>query len=228
MRAPPESLRPITGAPTFIAWSMILQIFSAWASRKRAAEHGEILAEHEHQPAVDRAPAGHHAVAGDLLLGHAEIARAVLDEHVPFLERALVEQHLEALARGELALAVLRLDAALAAAGPRRRRAFPRAGAGCPAWRRTMSEGGIGRNPGVVGPSCPVAVASPGGRRQSLLRPRAAPETAPPPRVRPGFPPAAPWPRHPRPSARSGSWHRARRPRRRRPRPAVPRPAPGR
>jgi hypothetical protein len=32
MRAPPESLRPITGAPTFIAWSMTLQIFSAWVS----------------------------------------------------------------------------------------------------------------------------------------------------------------------------------------------------
>jgi hypothetical protein len=32
MRAPPESLRPITGAPFCIAMSMILQIFSAWAS----------------------------------------------------------------------------------------------------------------------------------------------------------------------------------------------------
>ena len=32
MRAPPESLSPITGAPTLIAWSMILQIFSACAS----------------------------------------------------------------------------------------------------------------------------------------------------------------------------------------------------
>ena len=32
MRAPPESFRPITGAPTRIAWSMILQIFSACAS----------------------------------------------------------------------------------------------------------------------------------------------------------------------------------------------------
>ena len=32
MRAPPESLSPITGAPTFIAWSMILQILRAWAS----------------------------------------------------------------------------------------------------------------------------------------------------------------------------------------------------
>src|ERR671928_213085 len=32
MRAPPESLRPMTGAPTFIAWSITLQIFSACAS----------------------------------------------------------------------------------------------------------------------------------------------------------------------------------------------------
>ena len=32
MRAPPESLRPMIGAPTFIARSMTLQIFSACAS----------------------------------------------------------------------------------------------------------------------------------------------------------------------------------------------------
>src|SRR2546425_9904165 len=32
MRAPPESLSPMTGAPTFIARSMILQIFAAWVS----------------------------------------------------------------------------------------------------------------------------------------------------------------------------------------------------
>ncbi len=32
MRAPPESLRPITGMPNFTARSMILQIFSANAS----------------------------------------------------------------------------------------------------------------------------------------------------------------------------------------------------
>jgi hypothetical protein len=45
----------------------------------------------------------------------------VLDEHVPFLERAFVEQDLEPLARGELALGVLRLDASLAAAFSRAR-----------------------------------------------------------------------------------------------------------
>lgn len=32
MRAPPLSFRPITGAPTFIAMSMILQIFCACRS----------------------------------------------------------------------------------------------------------------------------------------------------------------------------------------------------
>ena len=111
----------MTGAPTFIAWSMILQIFSACASRERAAEHGEVLAEDEDQAAVDRAVAGDHAVAGHLLLGHAEIAAAMLDEHVPFLEGAGIEQHLDALARGELALGVLGLDALLAAAGARGR-----------------------------------------------------------------------------------------------------------
>ena len=37
-------------------------------ARQRAAEHGEVLAEDIDQPAVDRAVAGHHAVAGDLLV----------------------------------------------------------------------------------------------------------------------------------------------------------------
>ena len=103
---------------------MILQIFSACASRERAAEHGEILAEHEDQPAVDRAVAGDDAVARDLLLVHAEIVAAVLDEHVPFLEGAGVEQQLDPLARGQLALGVLGLDAPRAAAGAGRRALF--------------------------------------------------------------------------------------------------------
>ena len=84
--------------------------------RQRAAEDGEILGEDEDQAAVDRAPAGDHAVAGELLLGHAEIDRAVLDEDAVFLERALVEQRLDALAGGELAALVLGRDALLAAA----------------------------------------------------------------------------------------------------------------
>ena len=139
-----ESLRPTTGAPTFIAWSMTLQIFSACASRERAAEHGEILAEGEDQAAVHRAVAGDDAVARDLLLGHAEIVRAVLDEHVPFLEGAGIEQQLEPLARGELALGVLRLRR-----GARRRRrapprAYPRAGEESPASALRFSAAGAG------------------------------------------------------------------------------------
>ena len=83
---------------------------------QRAAEHGEILGEHKGLAAVDGAPAGDDAVARHLGLFHAEIGRAVLDEHVEFLERALVEQQLDALPRGQLAAGVLRLDALLAAA----------------------------------------------------------------------------------------------------------------
>ena len=86
--------------------------------RERAAEDGEILGEEEDGAAVDRTPAGDDAVAGDLLLLHAEIGRAVLDEHVEFLERAFVEEDVDALARGEFAALVLGVDAILAAAEP--------------------------------------------------------------------------------------------------------------
>ena len=81
-----------------------------------AAEHREVLAEDEDQSAIHGTEARDHAIAGDLLLGHAEIVRAMLDEHAPFLEGAGIEQHLETLARGELALGVLRGCPLLAAA----------------------------------------------------------------------------------------------------------------
>ena len=45
----------------------------------------------------------------------------MLDEHVELLEGALVEQQLDALARGQLAARVLGVDALLAAAQPRLR-----------------------------------------------------------------------------------------------------------
>ena len=62
--------------------------------------------------------AGHHAIAWHLLVGHAEIDAAMLDEHVRLFEGVGVEQQLDALAGGELAALVLRLDPALAAAEP--------------------------------------------------------------------------------------------------------------
>src|SRR5690606_19409985 len=91
---------------------------------ERSAEDGEVLAEDEDEPAVDRAVAGHHAVARYAALGHAELGRAMLDEHVPFLEGTGIEQNLEALACGELAFRVLGVDPAPAAAEARRRPLF--------------------------------------------------------------------------------------------------------
>ena len=85
---------------------------------QRTAEDGEVLGEEVDRAAVDRAPAGDDAVAGDLLLFHAEIGRAVLDEHVELLEGAFVEEDFDALARSELAAFVLGVDARLAAAHP--------------------------------------------------------------------------------------------------------------
>ena len=163
MRAPPESFRPITGAPTFIAWSITLQIFSACASRQRAAEDGEVLAEDEHQAAVDHAVAGDHAVARDLVVGHAEVGAAVLDEHVPLFEGAVVEQQLDPLARGELALVVLRVDALLAAAQARRARACLRVVRGCRAWSFSSS----------------MSILIAGQRRASALRADCAPQSRP-------------------------------------------------
>jgi hypothetical protein len=54
MRAPPESLRPITGAPTFIAASMTLQILPACRSDSDPPNTVRILSEDIDQPAVDR------------------------------------------------------------------------------------------------------------------------------------------------------------------------------
>jgi hypothetical protein len=66
---------------------------------------------------------GHHAIARDALLGHPELGGIVLDEGVDLLEAALVEQHVEALAGGQAALAMLGVDPALPAAHVRGRAA---------------------------------------------------------------------------------------------------------
>jgi hypothetical protein len=111
---------PITGAPTFIQHlADLLRV----PLGQRAAEHGEILAVDVDQPAVDRTRTGDHAVAGDDLLVHAEFNAIVLDIHVGLFEAALVEQHFDPLARGQLALGVLGIDPFLSAAHAR----------GCPA-----------------------------------------------------------------------------------------------
>ena len=69
----------------------------------------------ESEPPKTVKSAGHHTVAGDALGLHAELGRAVLDEHVGLLEGALVQQDVDPLARGQLALGVLAGDAGFAA-----------------------------------------------------------------------------------------------------------------
>src|SRR5690606_32969043 len=64
-------------------------------------------------------PAGDDAVAGNPILGHAELGRPMLDEHVELFERAFVEEQVEPLPGGQLALSVLTVDPALAAAQAR-------------------------------------------------------------------------------------------------------------
>ena len=77
---------------------------------ERAAEDGEVLAEHAHPAPVDRAVAGDDRIALRAVLLHVEVVRAVADERVELLEGAGVEQLLDPLAGGVLALRVLLFD----------------------------------------------------------------------------------------------------------------------
>ena len=83
---------------------------------QRAAEDGEVLREDEDAAAVDLAVAGDDGVAEEVLLVHAELGRAVDHQLVELLERARVEEDVDALAGGQLAALVLRFDALQAAA----------------------------------------------------------------------------------------------------------------
>jgi hypothetical protein len=92
MRAPPESLMPITGAPTLVAVSRILQIFSACASLNEPPKTVKSwLNTNTNRPLIVTV-AGDDTVTRDFLIGHAEVVAAVLDEHIPFFEAAFVEQ----------------------------------------------------------------------------------------------------------------------------------------
>src|SRR3546814_17146128 len=61
-----------------------------------AAEHSEVLAEYEHLAAVDRAPAGDHAVGVGALLQTAVVG-AGAGEQVELVDRPGVERELDAL-----------------------------------------------------------------------------------------------------------------------------------
>ena len=76
----------------------------------------EVVGIDKHQAAVYLAVTRHHAIAGDLFLLHAEVGATVVDELVQLVERAFVQQQLDALAGGHLAYGVLLLYLVHAAA----------------------------------------------------------------------------------------------------------------
>ena len=78
-----------------------------------AAEHRGVLAEDAHVAAVDGAVAGDHAVAERAVVFQPEVGAAVLGQRVEFDERVVVQQRVDALARGQLALGVHLLDGVL-------------------------------------------------------------------------------------------------------------------
>ncbi len=92
MRAPPESFRPTIGRAVAHRHVHHLADLGGVGFRQRAAEHGEVLREGVDDAAVNAAVAGDHAVAGNHLLLHPEVAAAMGDELVHFLERAGIEQ----------------------------------------------------------------------------------------------------------------------------------------
>ena len=78
--------------------------------RQRAAEHGEVLAEHADRTAEHRAVPRHDCVTPRSLVAHPELALAMAHEPVELDERARVDEQLDSLAGEELAALVLPRD----------------------------------------------------------------------------------------------------------------------
>ena len=74
---------------------------------QRAAEHREVLREHVDEPAIDVTESRYDTVANDALVVRDELRGPRHHERVELRERPLVEQEVDAFARGQLALRVL-------------------------------------------------------------------------------------------------------------------------
>ena len=110
MRAPPESLSPTTGAPTFIARSMTFTIFSAYASDSEPPKTVKSwLKTKTSRPSIVPWPVTTPSPRMCCVV-EPELGRPVGDERVELDERPGIEQEVEALARGQLAEGVLPLD----------------------------------------------------------------------------------------------------------------------
>ena len=113
IRAPPESFRPITGAPIAHRQVHDLADFQRIGFRQRAAEHSEILRKHVDQPPVDASVPGDEAIARGPLFLHAEIVAAVRDNsssssNVPSSSSSATRSRAVQLASLVLALAAFR------------------------------------------------------------------------------------------------------------------------
>jgi len=75
--------------------------------RKGAPKNREILAEEKDEPSVDHSVARDNTVTSNLLLRHAEVGAAMLDEHVPLFKAAFIEEDLDALSSSEFSFGVL-------------------------------------------------------------------------------------------------------------------------
>jgi hypothetical protein len=116
MRAPPLSLRPMTGAPFVHREVHDLADLAGVRPRQRAAEHGEVLREHvDERPSTRPWPVTRRRPR-TFCFGHPEVGAAVGDEAVELDERARVEQRVDPLPGGELVVAVLARDAIRATA----------------------------------------------------------------------------------------------------------------
>ncbi len=116
MRAPPESSSADHRDAALLRQLHDLADLVRLHLGEGAAQDGEILGVDGHAAAVDLAEAGDHAVAGILLVGHAEVADVVRRQPAELLEAAAVQQQVDALARCQLALGVLIGDSLFAAA----------------------------------------------------------------------------------------------------------------
>ena len=79
-------------------------------------ENREILRENEDRAAVHQTMTRDHAVTGDRLFLHPEIAAVMFDEHVVFFERSFVDQGLDPFPGRKFAFGVLGIDPFFAAA----------------------------------------------------------------------------------------------------------------
>ncbi len=79
-------------------------------------QHRKILRINVHQPAINRTPAGYHAVAEVFLLIQAERRRLVLDKHIQLTKATGVQQNIQPFMSCVTPLIVLAFDALLTAA----------------------------------------------------------------------------------------------------------------